>query len=91
MYQATDGFPQVQKLRNAMREYENDRWRIISTKVGSGFSPAACKDKATEIETGIMTNEAEQQSTGETAEDDGFDKGQPESASSDAAPTMGYQ
>ena len=37
------------KLRNAMREYENDRWRIISTKVGSGFSPAACKEKAAEL------------------------------------------
>lgn len=37
------------KLRNAMREYENDRWRIISTKVGNGFSPAACKEKATEM------------------------------------------
>lgn len=32
-----------------MREYETDRWRIISTKVGSGFSPAACKEKAIEI------------------------------------------
>lgn len=32
-----------------MREYETDRWRIISTKVGSGFSPAACKEKAMEI------------------------------------------
>lgn len=32
-----------------MREYENDKWRIISTKVGSGFSPAACKDKASDL------------------------------------------
>jgi hypothetical protein len=32
-----------------MREYDNDRWRIISTKVGSGFSPVACKEKAVEI------------------------------------------
>ncbi|KAF2119721.1 hypothetical protein BDV96DRAFT_610607 [Lophiotrema nucula] len=39
----------VLKLRNAMQEYENDRWRIISSKVGSGFSPAACRDKAEEI------------------------------------------
>ena len=38
------------KLRNAMREYENDRWRIISTKVGNGFSATACKEKALEIE-----------------------------------------
>ncbi|KAF2737717.1 hypothetical protein EJ04DRAFT_95585 [Polyplosphaeria fusca] len=40
----------VQKLRNAMQEYENDRWRIISSKVGSGFSPAACREKASDIE-----------------------------------------
>ena len=40
---------QVVKLRNAMREYETDRWRIISTKVGNGFSPAACKEKAAEM------------------------------------------
>jgi len=41
---------QVQKLQQAMQEYENDRWRIISSKVGSGFSPTACRDKAAEIE-----------------------------------------
>lgn len=40
---------QVLKLRNAMQEYENDRWRVISSKLGSGFSPAACKEKADEI------------------------------------------
>lgn len=40
---------QVVKLRNAMQEYDNDRWRIISSKVGSGFSPVACRDKAQEI------------------------------------------
>ncbi|KAF2754947.1 hypothetical protein EJ05DRAFT_494110 [Pseudovirgaria hyperparasitica] len=39
----------VQKLRTAMTEYENDRWRIIATKVGNGFSPASCKDKASEL------------------------------------------
>lgn len=33
-----------------MQEYENDRWRIISSKVGSGFSPAACRDKAEELQ-----------------------------------------
>lgn len=44
------GVLQVQKLRNAMLEYDNDRWRIISAKVGSGFSPAACKEKASELE-----------------------------------------
>jgi len=32
-----------------MQEYENDRWRIISGKVGNGFSASACKDKASEL------------------------------------------
>lgn len=40
----------VLRLRNAMVEYEQDRWRLIATKVGNGFSPAACKDKAKELE-----------------------------------------
>ena len=51
------GNPQVQKLRTAMHEYENDRWRIIATKVGSGFSPAACRDKAHELETGEVVDD----------------------------------
>jgi len=32
-----------------MTEYEQDRWRLIAAKVGSGFSPAACREKAREI------------------------------------------
>ncbi|KMU77494.1 MYB DNA-binding domain containing protein [Coccidioides immitis RMSCC 3703] len=39
----------VQRLRNAIQDYENDRWRVIATKVGSGFSPAACREKAAEL------------------------------------------
>ena len=41
---------QLQKLRTAIQEYENDRWRIISSKVGNGFSATACKDKAAELD-----------------------------------------
>lgn len=41
---------QVQRLRNAIAEYENERWRIISSKVGNGFSAIACHDKALELE-----------------------------------------
>ncbi|KAH7066259.1 hypothetical protein BKA63DRAFT_158657 [Paraphoma chrysanthemicola] len=51
----------VLKLRNAMQEYENDRWRIISSKVGSGFSPAACRDKAQEIEAIEAAEEEDQE------------------------------
>ncbi|EON67235.1 hypothetical protein W97_06488 [Coniosporium apollinis CBS 100218] len=40
----------VDRLRQAMREYETDRWRIVSAKVGNGFSPAACRDRAAELQ-----------------------------------------
>jgi len=32
-----------------LEEYEHDRWRIISGKVGNGFSAAACKEKIDEM------------------------------------------
>lgn len=40
---------QVTKLRTAMQDYDNDRWRIISSKVGNGFSATACQAKADEL------------------------------------------
>lgn len=36
----------VQRLRRAIQDYENDRWRIIAGKVGHGFTPTACEQKA---------------------------------------------
>ncbi|EHA24169.1 transcriptional activator Myb [Aspergillus awamori] len=39
----------VQRLQRAMHEYENDRWRIIAGKVGNGFTPAACREKAMQL------------------------------------------
>jgi hypothetical protein len=72
-----------------MKEYENDRWRIISTKVGSGFSPAACKDKAAEM-SGINIEEGNGESHLDTIDEattgnDDFDpKNQPGSASTEA-------
>ncbi|KAK5997470.1 hypothetical protein PT974_02831 [Cladobotryum mycophilum] len=39
-----------QKLRNALQNYENEKWRIIAHKVGGGFTPAACRDRAWELE-----------------------------------------
>jgi hypothetical protein len=51
-----------------MQEYEDDRWRIISGKVGNGFSATACKDKATEL---ANDGEAEEATTAlEKPEDD---------------------
>ena len=43
-----------------MQEYESDRWRIISTKVGHGFSAAACKTKAAELRPDLYEVEPEQ-------------------------------
>ncbi|KAF7586940.1 hypothetical protein BBP40_007995 [Aspergillus hancockii] len=40
----------VQRLQRAIHEYENDRWRIIAGKVGNGFTPAACRERASQIE-----------------------------------------
>ncbi|PLB33296.1 SANT/Myb-like DNA-binding domain-containing protein [Aspergillus candidus] len=39
----------TQRLERAMQEYENDRWRIVAGKVGNGFTPAACREKATQL------------------------------------------
>jgi hypothetical protein len=48
---------QVLKLRTAVQEYDNERWRIISGKVGNGFSAAACREKALDL--GVEDNETE--------------------------------
>ncbi|KAI9734428.1 MAG: hypothetical protein M1818_006816 [Claussenomyces sp. TS43310] len=40
----------VQKLRTALQDYEQERWRIVANKVGTGFTPAACREKAAELE-----------------------------------------
>lgn len=39
----------LDKLRLSLEEYEHDRWRIVSGKVGNGFSAAACKEKIDEM------------------------------------------
>lgn len=40
----------VMRLRNAMEEYEQDRWKVVAGKVGGGFSAAACREKAKELQ-----------------------------------------
>jgi hypothetical protein len=40
---------QVQKLRTALHDYEQEKWRIVAQKVGTGFTAAACKEKAQEL------------------------------------------
>ncbi|PQE33469.1 hypothetical protein CJF32_00003353 [Rutstroemia sp. NJR-2017a WRK4] len=39
----------VQKLRTAVHDYEQEKWRIVAQKVGTGFTSAACKDKWNEL------------------------------------------
>ncbi|CCU75151.1 SANT DNA-binding domain-containing protein [Blumeria hordei DH14] len=39
----------VQKLRTALHDYEQEKWRIVAQKVGTGFTSAACKEKAAEL------------------------------------------
>ncbi|SPO03008.1 uncharacterized protein DNG_05689 [Cephalotrichum gorgonifer] len=38
-----------QKLRAAMQDYENEKWRIIANKVGTGFTPVACRERAAQL------------------------------------------
>ncbi|GAB7344578.1 hypothetical protein MBLNU457_3075t2 [Dothideomycetes sp. NU457] len=40
----------VRKLRTAMHDYDNDRWRVIAGRVGGGLSAAAVKEKANELD-----------------------------------------
>ncbi|TVY38805.1 hypothetical protein LSUB1_G004662, partial [Lachnellula subtilissima] len=39
----------IQKLRTALHDYEQEKWRIVAQKVGTGFTSAACKEKASEL------------------------------------------
>lgn len=38
-----------QKLRKSLQDYENEKWRIVAHKVGSGFTPAACRERASQL------------------------------------------
>ncbi|KAH8772301.1 hypothetical protein BGZ57DRAFT_795541 [Hyaloscypha finlandica] len=39
----------IQKLRTALYDYEQEKWRIVAQKVGIGFTSTACKEKAREL------------------------------------------
>ncbi len=45
---------QDQKLRTALQDYENEKWRIVANKVGTGFTPAACRERATQLIGGTL-------------------------------------
>lgn len=40
---------QDQKLRTALQDYENEKWRIVANKVGTGFTPMACRERAAQL------------------------------------------
>ncbi|KAI1777765.1 hypothetical protein F4818DRAFT_456808 [Hypoxylon cercidicola] len=46
-----------QKLRTALQDYENEKWRFVSNKVGPGFTPQACRDRATQLMGGEVVGE----------------------------------
>lgn len=48
-----------------MKDYDKDRWRIISSKVGNGFSAAACQAKADEIQAEEHKQQHESEQTSE--------------------------
>lgn len=41
------------KLRTALQDYENEKWRIVANKVGTGFTPAACRERFEQFLTGM--------------------------------------
>jgi hypothetical protein len=40
---------QDHKLRTVLEDYENEKWRIVASKLGTGFTPAACRERAEEL------------------------------------------
>lgn len=45
---------QIQKLQTALHDYEQEKWRIVAQKVGTGFTSTACKEKAEELAGGVV-------------------------------------
>lgn len=77
-----------------MQEYENDRWRIISAKVGSGFSPAACRDKAAELSGELPAPEEDPEAMPQDMEEGGAGSSFAQemvSMSSESDPTVAFQ
>jgi hypothetical protein len=44
----------LDRLHQAVNEYDQNRWRIVSGTLGNGFSDAACEDKFNELN-GLVT------------------------------------
>lgn len=37
------------RLRTALADYESEKWRIIANKVGTGFTPVACRERVEQL------------------------------------------
>ncbi|CAJ2506388.1 Uu.00g005180.m01.CDS01 [Anthostomella pinea] len=49
-----------QKLRTALQDYENEKWRFVSNKVGPGFTPQACRERALELSGEVVEDVGEE-------------------------------
>ncbi|KAK6070612.1 myb dna-binding domain-containing protein [Seiridium cupressi] len=46
-----------QKLRAALADYESEKWRIVANKMGTGFTPVACRERAQQLSGGVDEEE----------------------------------
>ncbi|KAI0017356.1 hypothetical protein F4780DRAFT_613522 [Xylariomycetidae sp. FL0641] len=49
-----------QKLRTALQDYENEKWRFVSNKVGPGFTPQACRERTAQLLGEVVEDVAEE-------------------------------
>ncbi|KAH8196653.1 hypothetical protein TruAng_009177 [Truncatella angustata] len=56
-----------QKLRAALADYESEKWRIVANKMGTGFTPVACRERIQQLEGGTDEEENLSQSASPTA------------------------
>ena len=40
-------------MRTALQDYENEKWRIVANKVGTGFTPVACRERFEQLFVGV--------------------------------------
>ncbi|KAJ6436066.1 MYB DNA-binding domain-containing protein [Purpureocillium lavendulum] len=50
-----------EKLRKALQYYERKKWRMVAHKIGSGFTPAACRERSHQLAAGGKMAETEGQ------------------------------
>ncbi|KAJ6437940.1 mediator of RNA polymerase II transcription subunit 5 [Purpureocillium lavendulum] len=48
------------KLCKALQHYERKKWRMVASKIGSGFTPAACRERSEQLAAGGKMAETEE-------------------------------